>query len=173
MYPPDDATDWDEAYAAYAPELEKFARTRVGDPDVADLLQDLWASFATAARATPILEPRAWLYRVLRNRITDHYRAQRRRPAFLDLVGDYTAARSWQPEDDDDLVWAEILRALGELPAEQRDVFVRHEIDGVTLREIAEDLGLPLKTIISRKGYARRRLQHLLREVYEDYFSGD
>jgi RNA polymerase sigma factor (sigma-70 family) len=71
---------------------------------------------------------------------------------------------------DSDYWQEEIEEALSVLPETQREVFVRNEMEGETLREIAEDLGVPLKTIISRKGYARRRLQDLLRDVYEEYF---
>ena len=166
-------TAWEEAYAAYAAELEVFARSRVGDLAAEDLLQELWSAFATALEAEEILQPRAWLYRVLRNRITDEYRTAARRPAFVDLDEEFDVEEERDDFPDPDDTWESIEVAFDLLPPDQREVFVRNELDGETLREIAEDLGLPLKTIISRKGYARRRLQDLLREVYDDYFGED
>ncbi|SEP76017.1 RNA polymerase sigma factor [Neolewinella agarilytica] len=163
-------TAWEEAYEAHAGELEAFARSRVGDLAAEDLLQELWSAFATALEVEEILQPRAWLYRVLRNRITDEYRTAARRPAFVDLDEEFDVEEESDGFPDPDDTWESIEEAFDLLPPDQREVFVRNELDGETLREIAEDLGLPLKTIISRKGYARRRLQDLLREVYDDYF---
>lgn len=173
MYPITTNDDWAEAYEAYAAELESFARARVGDDMAEDLMQELWASFATVLEQEPIDQPRAWLYRVLRNRITDAYRAAARRPAFESLEEDFQLEEDNTYNPDPDETWDSIEEAFDLLPPDQREVFVRNELDGETLREIAEDLGLPLKTIISRKGYARRRLQHLLRGVYDNYFGED
>ncbi len=166
-------TVWEEAYEAYAGELETFARSRLGDLAAEDLLQELWAALATALEAEEILQPRAWLYRVLRNRITDAYRTAARRPAFENLEEELDVEEESDYYPDPDETWESIEEAFELLPPDQREVFVRNELDGETLREIAEDLGLPLKTIISRKGYARRRLQDLLQDVYDDYFGED
>lgn len=166
---------WDLAYASYAEELSRFVADRVPATEAEDLLQEVWASLAVTLEETPINQPRAWLYRVARNRITDHYRRTAGRPAFQDLTPelDVETENGNTVFADPDETWAEIEAALEELPPAQREVFVRNELDGETLREIAEDLGVPLKTIISRKGYARNRLQSLLWEVYEDYFGDD
>lgn len=173
MYALNENDDWTQAYQDFGPELESFVRSRVGSGDAEDLLQEVWAAFSAALADEDITEPRAWLYRVARNRITDGYRQAARRPAFQDLAEDFdTVAETSLPGDPDEL-WEEIEAALEQVPPDQREVFVRNELDGETLREIADDLGLPLKTVISRKGYARRRLQDLLQEVYEEYFSED
>lgn len=166
---------WAEAYANYADELTAFVADRVPTDEAEDLLQEVWASFTVALESTTINQPRAWLYRVVRNRITDHYRRTAGRPAFQDLTPelDVEAEDNQASFTDPDDTWADIEAALDELPPNQREVFVRNELDGETLREIADHLGVPLKTIISRKGYARNRLQNLLWEVYEDYFGED
>lgn len=163
-------TDYAEVYAAYSEELRRFVRQRVGEGEVADLLQEVWSAYATARGETLIEQPRAWLYRVARNRITDLARLRARRPPFVDLLPalEFSADHASYPGEWEE-IRAELAAALDLLPDKQREVFVRNEIDGETLREIAEDLGIPLKTVISRKGYARQRLRDLLRDTYEDY----
>ena len=169
MYDDDSSSlRWTTAYAAHSAALREFVLTRVPAPEVDDLLQEVWASFAAALKRQDIVQPRAWLYRVTRNRITDLYRSRGTRPEFLDIT---PAVATAPPPPGEDVVWENIEAALEALPATQREVFVRNELGGETLREIAEELGVPLKTVISRKGYARRRLQDLLRETYEGYFA--
>ena len=162
--------DWTDAYATYGAELASFVAARVEGSDAEDLLQDIWTALATALEAGEIGQPRAWLYRVARNRITDYYRTRASRPAFLDLTeaGDAPYEPAALPYGYS--LTEQIEAALDLVPDKQREVFVRNAIDGETLREIAEDLGVPLKTVISRKGYARQRLQDLLRDLYEEYF---
>ncbi|WP_420461325.1 RNA polymerase sigma factor [Neolewinella sp.] len=170
MYDATAHPDWSQAYASYAAELYDFVRTRVPAPEVDDLLQDVWTSLSTTLETQPIEQPRAWLYRVTRNRITDLYRRAAARPPIQDVT-DYDladAASSLEPYSD--TLAEDISAALDLLPPNQREVFVRNELNGETLREIAADLGIPLKTAISRKGYARARLRDLLRETYADYF---
>lgn len=163
-----------EAYRKHQPELSAFVRDRIPTDEAADLLQEVWASYLTAQETSPILQPRAWLYRVTRNRITDFYRRRSGAPAFQDLTDDFELTDSDSyPEGDPDALWAEVEDALELLPDNQREVFVRNELDGETLREIATDLGLPLKTVISRKGYARARLRSLLQATYDNYFGYD
>ncbi|MEM6769346.1 MAG: RNA polymerase sigma factor [Bacteroidota bacterium] len=161
---------WEQLYAAYADELAAFVAARVDADEAQDLLQEVWASLAISLDDQIIENPRAWLYRITRNRITDHYRKVNGRPAFQDLTPDLDAEATYSDYPDPDEAWEEIDAALEALPEAQREVFVRNELDGETLREIAEDLSLPLKTVISRKGYARQRLRAQLRELYEDYF---
>ena len=160
---------WSASYAAYATELREFVRTRVPARELDDLLQEIWASLATTLETQQIDQPRAWLYRVARNRITDLYRTQAGRPALQDVT-DYELPDETPTNTDPATLSDDITAALDLLPPKQREVFVRNELDGETLREIAADLGVPLKTVISRKGYARARLRDLLRETYEDYF---
>lgn len=165
---------WDEAYREYNPELAAFVRDRIPADEAADLLQEVWASYLTTLRHSSVNQPRAWLYRVTRNRITDYYRRRSGSPAFQDLTEDLDLENDDQySEADPDDVWADIEEALDLLPPNQREVFVRNELDGETLREIATDLGAPLKTVISRKGYARTRLRDLLQTTYDNYFGYD
>lgn len=164
---------WDQLYATHAEELAVFVNARMEAAEAEDLLQEVWATLATSLQGTTIQQPRAWLYRVTRNRITDYYRRRNGRPAFQDLTPEVDSFAHYPSYPDPDDTWQEIEEALEELPEDQRLVFVRNELDGETLREIAEDLNLPLKTVISRKGYARRRLQISLQELYEDYFGDD
>ena len=160
---------WSELYAMHSPSLREFVSTRVPAPEVDDLLQDVWASLARTLEDQDIEQPRAWIYRVARNRIADLYRRRGSQPVLQNVTDELA-----QPQESVDLsgeeLGEEIQEALSLLPPNQREVFVRNELGGETLREIAEELGIPLKTVISRKGYARRRLQELLRETYEDYF---
>lgn len=162
---------WEASYAAYSDELERFVATRLDGEEAEDLLQETWAAFAGTLNEQDIGQPRAWLYRVVRNRITDLHRRASGRPAFQDLTPEIDAYEEDSHYPDPDATWADIEEALAELPAAQREVFVRNELDGETLREIAGDLGVSIKTVISRKGYARQRLQTLLQEVYDDYFN--
>lgn len=164
---------WDQLYASYAEELSAFVTARIEPVEAEDLLQEVWSTLATVLQEETILQPRAWLYRVTRNRITDYYRRRNGRPPFLDLTPELDPTEEYTSYPDPDDTWQEIEEALDELPEDQRLVFVRNELGGETLREIAEDLSLPLKTVISRKGYARRRLQVSLQELYEDYFGDD
>lgn len=165
---------WGEAYRAHEHELAAFVRDRIPADEAADLLQEVWASYLSTLEANTIDRPRAWLYRVTRNRITDFYRRQSSGPAFQDLTEDVDApTNEAYSEADPDELWAEVEDALQLLPENQREVFVRNELDGETLREIASDLGLPLKTIISRKGYARARLRVILQTTYDNYFGYD
>jgi RNA polymerase sigma factor (sigma-70 family) len=163
-------TDYAETYAAYAQELTHFVHQRVDEADAADLLQEVWSAYATNYEEAVITQPRAWLYRVARNRITDLARLRSRRPAFVALTPalEFTVDEASYPGELED-IRAELDTALTLLPPKQREVFVRNELGGETLRQIAEDLGVPLKTVISRKGYARQRLRDLLRDTYEDY----
>ncbi|MTB50553.1 RNA polymerase sigma factor [Lewinella sp. W8] len=163
---------WDDIYGNYADELAAFVRARLSAEAAEDVLQEVWTALSNTLREETITQPRAWLYRVTRNRITDVLRAQARRPAFTDLTPENADPDYTDPGEamDSDYWQEEIEEALSVLPEAQREVFVRNEMEGETLREIAEDLGVPLKTVISRKGYARKRLQDLLREVYEEYF---
>ena len=164
-------SDWEAAYTDYAAGLAEFVRHRVPAYEADDLLQEVWSAYAAAVATQSIAQPRAWLYRVARNRIADLYRRNSTAPAFVDL----TPNMEWSPQDspddrDPDQLLETINAALAILPPKQREVFRRNEMDGETLREIAADLGVPLKTVISRKGYARQRLRDLLTATYEDYF---
>jgi RNA polymerase sigma factor (sigma-70 family) len=162
--------------------LRSFIARRVADPrDVDDLLQDVFAELVEANRLLmPIDHVTGWLFRVARNRITDLFR--KKKPERLE-------ARP-QPDDPDerlsleellpspdagpDALFArqvlieEIEAALDELPAEQRAVFVAHEIEGRSFKEMAAESGTSINTLLSRKRYATLHLRERLRQVYDD-----
>lgn len=158
----------------YERELAAFAADRATEAEAEDVLQDVWSSFASTLEAEVIENPRAWLYRAARNRLADSYRSQERRPS-VPLDPD---AYNWIAEVEEELeldldpeeFWSIMEEALEELPAPQRTVFVRNELEGETLQEIANALGEKLKTIISRKQYARQKLQDFLADYYDQLF---
>jgi len=163
--------------------LLQFINTRMPSAeDAEDILQDVFYEFVEASRdAGPIEKAAAWLYRVARNKITDWYR-KRRPERFEDsvirddeddeplLLRDILASLD-TPADDRmllDAISGELSEALELLPEKQRDVFVWHEIEGWSLKEIAEHTQTPLKTVISRKHYAVQFLRERLRELYDE-----
>jgi len=148
--------------------LRGFIRRRVPDPrDAEDILQDVFSALVKANRLLmPIDHVTAWLFRVARNRISDLFRA--RAPEFeLEDVWPSTGAG---PEEE--YARAVLLQALeqaiSELPPEQRDVFIAHELEGRSFKEIAAATGVPINTLLSRKRYAVLRLRERLRQAYDD-----
>ncbi|MEM7657766.1 MAG: RNA polymerase sigma factor [Bacteroidota bacterium] len=163
----------------YQAELTAFVHSRIGSAQEAeDLLQEVWLQLSRTQARTPIQQPRAWLYRVLRNKIIDHYRKQS--PEWLaELLpdeeeewaeGEWLEAESAGPDEYwlRENFWEALYEALELLPEAQRMVFVKHELEGLTLREIAEQSEENLKTIISRKGYAVRQLRNLLADWWAE-----
>jgi RNA polymerase sigma factor (sigma-70 family) len=156
-----------------------FVRRRVGDPrDVEDLVQDVFYELVEANRMLmPIEDVTAWLFRVARNRITDLFR--RKRSVSLDeaAVSDEGGERLVledllpSPEAGPDALYArqvlleELQLAIDELPEEQRAVFVAHELEGRSFKDMAAETGVGVNTLLSRKRYAvlhlRERLQGL------------
>jgi len=167
--------------------LRSFIRRRVSDPgDVDDILQEVFYELVEAARLLqPVEQVGAWLFRVARNRIIDRFRKARSTPAAQDqtsTVGD-DEVRSLEEllpsrEDGPEALYArrvlleELDAALGELPAAQRDVFLAHELEGRSFRELAQETGLSINTLLARKRYAvlhlRRRLRAIYREINAD-----
>src|SRR5262245_41738862 len=162
--------------------LLEFIRRRIPDPrDAEDLLQDVFYELVQANRLLmPIEHVTAWLFRVARNRIIDILR--RKEPEGLDDAGGETEdgellrLEDLLPSPD---AGPEALRArkvlldhlasaVAELPAEQREVFLAHEIEGRSFKEMAAATGVSINTLLSRKRYAVLRLRARLREVYED-----
>lgn len=166
--------------------LLAFIRRRVPDRDEAeDLVQDVFYELTEAYQlAKPIGRVASWLYAVARNKISDWYRrpAHARRvslnPSPLAdegdaewLLAELLPAVEGTATDDlmRETVMDALAEALDELPAEQRDVFVRHELDGQPFRDMSDELGVPLNTLLSRKRYAVLYLRERLREVYEEW----
>ena len=153
--------------------LLRFIRTRVrNEDDAQDILQDVFGELIEAYRGLETIERvTAWLFRVARNKITDAYR--RRRPespdrsaralsidtdwALEDLLSDFSA----NPEELflRDVVWDAIQTALADLPLVQRQAWIRHEVEGLSFREMAEITGETENTLRLRKYYARRSLR--------------
>jgi RNA polymerase sigma factor (sigma-70 family) len=169
------------AVATQEPRLRAFVRRQVADlADVEDIVQDAFLELVSAYRLMePVVHVAAWLRRVARNRIIDRFRQRSRNDrvfvsaSFPDSQGDMpppSELSDAQATDPDlsyerDLIAEKLVEALSELPPEQRDVFVAHELDGRSFKELAVETGTPLNTLLSRKHAAtlhlRRRLQDL------------
>jgi RNA polymerase sigma factor (sigma-70 family) len=165
--------------------LRRFIERRVSDPgDAEDVLQDVFSAFVEANRLlVPIDHVTGWLFRVARNRIVDLFR--RRRPdsldgaAFADDDGGLMRLGDLMPSPDagpEALYVRGVLldaleQAIGELPEEQRRVFVAHELEGRSFREMAAATSTSVNTLLSRKRYAVLRLRERLRDVYEETVS--
>ena len=162
--------------------LRRFVRRRVPDPrDVEDILQEVFAELVEANRLLmPIEHVTGWLFRVARNRIVDLFREKRPQS-----FGDSAAAG-----EDDPLPLAELLpspdagpealharrvllaeleAAVAALPAEQRAVFVAHELEGRSFKAMAAESGVSVNTLLARKRYAVRRLRRRLQSVYDEF----
>lgn len=157
---------------AFDPVLRRFIRSQGPDPEaVEDIAQDVWYGFIRSLERGAIIEyPEAWLYRSARNRVIDvHRRIEPLRLAESDI-----GKRVGEESPEDELYLSEFFdlfeSALDDLPENQRVVFIRNEVDGVTLREIAEEEGENLKTIISRKRYAVIKLRAALGDYYEEFW---
>ncbi|MVN78629.1 sigma-70 family RNA polymerase sigma factor [Hymenobacter sp. HMF4947] len=172
--------------------LLRFIERRVPDPaEAEDILQDVFAELVESYRLLkPVEQAAAWLFRVARNRIIDRYR---RVPAKLTVSLDAPLgvatdgdepARLLQdvlPAPDDspenrllrETIMDAISDALAELPAEQRQVFVWHELEDRSFNEMVAETGVPLKTLISRKYYAVKHLRKRLRKLYDELFDND
>lgn len=165
----------------YGKKLFRFIRGKVkSNEDAEDILQEVWYQFSNFGNVQEIENVSAWLYRVARNKVTDTYRKKT-----TDLLEDFMT------EDEDsgmgfkeilllddkqnpdlaffkELFWDELVKALQELPENQREVFILNEIEDMTLQEIADLSGENLKTIISRKGYAVKYLRQKLNYLYQE-----
>jgi RNA polymerase sigma factor (sigma-70 family) len=163
--------------------LRNFIRRRVPDRlDAEDILQDVFSRLVEAnALLMPIEHVTGWLFRVARNRITDFFRAKRPQPVRDRLSdGDDVALEEWlpSPEAGPDALFMRtavldaLASALAELPRDQRDVFIAHELDGRSFKEISAATGVGVNTLLSRKHYAvlhlRRRLQRIHDELTDE-----
>jgi RNA polymerase sigma factor (sigma-70 family) len=161
--------------------LRNFIRRRVPDPSEAeDILQDVFFEFVAAYRLPESIEQvGAWLYRVARNRIIDRFRKKKEEP--LLQPADENDEGRWldnalpSPDGGPEAAYArtvlieELTAALDELPAEQRDVFIAHEIDGRSFKELAAESGVPLNTLLARKRYAVLHLRARLQTIYDEF----
>jgi RNA polymerase sigma factor (sigma-70 family) len=172
-----------QAVRDYGKRLFYFIRGRVDtDEDAEDILQDVWYQFSNVMNSEPIEQTSAWLYRVARNRIIDKYRRQE--PDSLEEMfaddenGEFNfrellLAGGENPETEHlrNLFWEQLFAALGELPEDQKQVFVLNELEDISFNEIAERTGEKINTLISRKRYAvlhlRKRLEQLRKDILE------
>jgi RNA polymerase sigma factor (sigma-70 family) len=159
--------------------LLSFIRRRVPDPaDAEDILQDVFGRLIEANEMlVPIEHVTGWLYRVARNRIADLFRA-RRPERFSEIAPshDDLAFEELLPSPDDSpdallerqLLFEALEVAINELPRDQRDVFVAHELDGKSFKQISEETGVSVNTLLSRKHYAVLRLREALQSVHDE-----
>jgi RNA polymerase sigma factor (sigma-70 family) len=163
--------------------LRNFIRKRVpNEADVEDLLQEVFYELVAASRLLmPIEYVTGWLFRVARNRITDLFR--RRKPeSFSDAAvgdedGDLLQIEDLLPSPDAgpealyirQVLLDELELALDELPREQREVFVAHELEGRSFKQLAEDSGVSVNTLLSRKRYAVLHLRQRLQNIHDEF----
>jgi RNA polymerase sigma factor (sigma-70 family) len=157
--------------------LLRFIRRRVPESqDAEDVLQDVFYRLVEAnALLMPIEQVTAWLFRVARNRITDLFR-KKTPESFPDLdeearFEDLLPSADAGPDAEyaRGVLMEELDAAIEELPEEQREVFVAHEIEGRSFKEIAEETGVSVNTLLSRKRYAVLRLRERLAEIYQEF----
>jgi RNA polymerase sigma factor (sigma-70 family) len=169
--------------------LRNFIRRRVPDPrDAEDILQDVFYELVEANRLLmPIEHVTGWLFRVARNRIIDLFR--KKKP---ESFSDTPVARNDDADDElpaledllpspdagpealyaRNLLLHELELALDELPEEQRKVFVAHELEGRSFKEIAAETGVSVNTLLSRKHYAVLHLRQRLQNIYDEFTKG-
>jgi len=162
--------------------LRNFIRRRVSDPrDAEDILQDVFYALVEAnRRLMPIDHVTGWLFRVARNRITDLFRKKKPESLSDAAVADESDELvSWEdllpsPDAGPEALYArnllldELAMAVDDLPAEQREVFVAHELEGRSFKEISAETGVNVNTLLSRKRYAVRRLRERLQSIHDE-----
>lgn len=168
----------DEVVRQEQSRLRDFIRRRVPDArDAEDILQDVFYRLVEANRMLmPIDHVTGWLFRVARNRITDLFR--KKQPESLDDELLHFEDLLPSPDAGPDALYArgvlldELDLALDELPEEQREVFVAHEFEGRSFREIANETGVSVNTLLSRKRYAVLHLRERLQDIYDEITKG-
>ena len=172
-----------EVVAEERSRLRSFIRKRVpNEADVEDLLQEVFSELVEANRLLmPIEYVTAWLFRVARNRITDLFR-KKRPENFSDAViededGELLPIEELLPSPDAgpealylrQVLLDELEFALGELPDEQREVFIAHEIEGRSFKEMSAASGVSVNTLLSRKRYAVLHLRERLQRIHDEF----
>lgn len=173
-----------DAFEKERARLRNFIRRRVADPgDAEDILQDVFYELVEASRLMrPVEQVGAWLFRVARNRIIDLFRRQqvRRATELPQPAGEEEAAPAVEdllPSADlgpeaafaRRLLLEELDAALDELPEEQRSVFIAHELEGVSFKELAAQTGVSVNTLLSRKHYAVVHLRRRLQAIHDEF----
>ncbi len=171
----------EQIYRTERKRLFDFIRKRIRrEQDAEDILQDVFYQLVTGYSVTePMAKLTSWLFTVARNKIIDWYR--KRRPESLPADANDPAARLnleeilFDPQQNPDhvyarsLLWTELADALDEIPVEQREVFVMHELEGKSFKEMAEMTGESINTLLSRKRYALLFLREKLQELYDEF----
>lgn len=171
------------ALKAEGARLRNFIRKRVGDEaDAEDILQEVFYEFVEAYRLMkPIEQAGAWLFRVARNRIIDRFRRRRRDPLRDELPsneeGEPLSLDELLPSPDAgpeaeyarSLLMTELDEAIDELPEEQREVFIAHEMEGRSFKQMATETGVNINTLLARKRYAVRHLRRRLESIYHEF----
>ncbi len=170
-----------QAVSQYGRKLMAFIRPKVNsEEDAEDILQDVWYQFSNLTNLKDIVNVSSWLYAVTRNKITDSYR--KKKPlnledfSYEDDDGSILIQEFLMESDKDNpemkyiqqQIWDEIFRALDELSDAQKLVYIENEIEGKTLKQIADEQNTNIKTIISRKNYAAKHLRYRLNELYQE-----
>jgi RNA polymerase sigma factor (sigma-70 family) len=179
-----DQNQWiSEAVNREQSRLRNFIRRRVPDPrDAEDILQDVFYELVEANRLLmPISHVTGWLFRVAHNRITDLFRKQKPE-SFSDITvtgadGELMRLEELLPSPEAgpealylrNALLDELEMAIDELPEEQREVFVAHELEGRSFKEIAAENGVNVNTLLSRKRYAVLRLRERLQSIYDEF----
>jgi len=173
-----------EAIGQNRTRLYRFIRRSVPDEtDAEDILQDVFYELVEAYRMMkPIEQVTGWLFRVARNRITDLFRRRSRMARTPERAssGPEGEGQSWEeliPSQESGpegayarrVLLEELDSALDELPPEQREVFVAHELMGQSFQEMAESSGVNVNTLLSRKHYAVQHLRERLRKIHEEF----
>jgi RNA polymerase sigma factor (sigma-70 family) len=174
----------DDAVRRDRARLRNFIRRRVTDDGEAEeILQEVFYELVEAYRLMkPIEQVSAWLFRVARNRITDLFRKKKpvafsEVPAAVTENGEALHLEELLPSPDGgpDATYArsvlieELDAALDELPAEQREAFVAHEIEGRSFKELAAETGLSVNALVLRKHYAVQHLRQRLAAIYDEF----
>jgi RNA polymerase sigma factor (sigma-70 family) len=166
--------------------LRNFIRKRVPDEaDAEDILQDVFYELIEAYRLMkPIEQAGAWMFRVARNRIVDRFR-KKKPEAFTALKdpdeesGDSLTLEDLLPSPDAgpeaayarSILMEELDAAIDELPEDQREVFIAHEYDGVSFKEISAETGVSVNTLLSRKHHAVVHLRQRLQTIYDEFLN--
>lgn len=173
-----------EIIAGEQSRLRNFIRKRVpNEADAEDLLQDVFYEVVEAYRLMePVQRWSAWMFKVARNRIIDLFRTRRLETSASDPVAVSDEGEELMLEDvlqSPDagpaeayaraVLLHELEEALDELPEEQRDVFIAHELEGTSFKEIAARTGVGVNTLLSRKRYAVLHLRRSLQGIYEEF----
>lgn len=174
--------------AAQGPRLRAFVRRQVADlSEVEDIVQDTFLELVSAHRLlTPVEHLGAWLLRVARNRIIDRFRARSRRAALIGqavldaggsaaeparVLDEWLAPAAADPESAyvRAVLAEELVAALDELPAAEREVFVAHELDGRSFKQLSAESGVALNTLLGRKHAAVRHLRRRLEDMRSEF----